>query len=123
MAVHDVPSAMKVPISASIPSVLMLFLASCSIGYNSKWTKAAADPATMNPKDLTGAWVGTWKSEKDGHTGKLRAIVSQPAPPQRPPQGRETGYYFLYEATWKKVLSAVIAAEHTAKWRGNSCTL
>src|SRR6478752_6698735 len=103
---------MKRLFSASFACLLMFVLASCSIGYSSKWTKAAADTKSKRPTDLTGAWEGTWKSESDGHTGKLRAIVSQPAPPQGPALRRESGYYFLYEATWKKVLSAVIGAQH-----------
>jgi hypothetical protein len=88
---------------------IVLVLASCSIGYNGKWKKSAVETLTHPPKDLSGAWEGSWRSESDGHTGRLRAIAT------RVP-GKSTlaaAYDFQYEATWKKVLSACITARHT----------
>ncbi|HSI63380.1 MAG TPA: hypothetical protein VLE43_09680 [Candidatus Saccharimonadia bacterium] len=94
--------------------VLSSALASCSIGYNRDWQKAAATDATLHPKNLEGAWTGTWKSNHDGHQGKLRAIVtslpSQPGQPER--------YSFRYHATWANILSGTITAEHQATHAG-----
>jgi hypothetical protein len=97
--------------------VLLSCLASCSFGYNRRWTAVAQQSATTHPTDLAGAWEGTWKSEPTGHTGSLRAIVT--------PITRSTAasYHFEYKATWKQVLSAVFHADHMAQWKNGRCTL
>jgi hypothetical protein len=93
---------------AAIFSVLIV-LAGCSIGYNRKWTMSAAETVAHPPKDLSGAWEGTWRSESDGHTGRLRAIATRvPGSSTQSP-----AYDFRYEATWRKVLKACISARHT----------
>lgn len=89
---------------------LSLALASCSIGYNRDWSNAAASDATTHPKNLEGAWTGTWKSNADGHTGKLRAIVKK-MPTEA---GQPEKYAFRYHATWANILSGTITAEHQA---------
>jgi hypothetical protein len=90
--------------------VLATALASCSIGYNRDWNKAATTDATRNPKNLEGAWNGTWKSNHDGHHGQLRAIVTKiPTAAGQPEK-----YNFRYHATWANIISGVISAEHQA---------
>jgi hypothetical protein len=85
-------------------------LASCSIGYDRDWKAAAATDATRNPKNLEGAWTGTWKSNHDGHTGNLRAIVTK----LPTTAGKPERYNFRYHATWANILSGTINAEHEA---------
>jgi hypothetical protein len=85
-------------------------LASCSMGYNQDWNKAAATEATLHPKNLEGAWTGTWKSNHDGHTGNLRAIVTK----LPTTAGQPEKYNFRYHATWANLLSGTINAEHEA---------
>lgn len=87
-------------------------LASCSIGYNRDWNRAAATDATMRPRNLEGAWTGTWKSNADGHHGKLRAIVTR-IPTEA---GQPEKYSFRYHATWANIISGVITAEHQATY-------
>jgi hypothetical protein len=98
-----------VRLAAILP--LVTVLASCSIGYHRKWTKSADETLANPPKDLAGAWEGTWRSASDGHTGRLRAIaIAVPAAGNRK---LPIAYDFHYEATWKTVLSACITARHT----------
>jgi hypothetical protein len=93
---------------------LSFTLASCSTGYNKDWQAAAATDATRHPKNLEGAWTGTWRSNKDGHTGKLRAIVTKlPTDANQPEK-----YSFRYHATWANIISGVITAEHQATHPG-----
>jgi len=100
----------------AIPCLLMLCLASCSIGYNHRWTKAASEPRTTQPTELDGAWEGTWKSEPTGHTGTLRAIATRTGP-------SKARYHFQYKAVWKEVLSAVFSTDHKVAWNGRRGTV
>jgi hypothetical protein len=86
-------------------------LTSCSIGFHSDWRKAAKADATLQPKNLGGAWEGTWKSIASGHNGKLKAVAT--SVPTK--DGASEKYVFRYHATWGKVLSGTFQAEHTAK--------
>jgi hypothetical protein len=54
---------------------------------------------------VQGRWAGTWKSDVNGHTGKLRCVVS-------PPKGSDE-QTFLYRATWMKVLAATFKTAKT----------
>lgn len=96
--------------------VLSLGLASCSIGFNRDWQDAAQAAPSRSPKDLSGAWQGTWRSEQNGHEGQLRAIVSV--------KDAKAGVYaFRYHATYGKIFSATYEADHMATRRGGSYTL
>jgi hypothetical protein len=67
-------------------------LASCSSpGYKREWN-AALQTATASTERPIGCWQGTWVSEVNGHSGKLRCVVT-PA---------SAGYRFNYQATWAK---------------------
>ncbi len=111
---------MKRPLSRlACASLLIATLASCSIGYNHRWKKLAADNAAHPPKDLSGAWEGTWKSETTGHTGTLRAIVDAPIKVD----AKTADYLFHYRATWKKILSSVFVAHHDATPKGKGYVL
>jgi hypothetical protein len=65
------------------------------VGFHQKWLKAGEDSPPPHA-DLEGAWVGSWTSGHNGHSGKLRCIATEKAPGQ---------YEFYYHATWAKVLS------------------
>lgn len=70
---------------------LAALLSSCAgPRFNKQWEAALAEQSD-SPASITGPWEGTWLSEKNGHTGKLRAIVDE--------TGEDT-YNFLYWATW-----------------------
>lgn len=74
-----------------------LFLVGCT-NFKEQWKKATAEAAKRkgNYADLTGPWEGTWKSDVNGHNGKLRCLITK----------LENGQYeFHYWAQWQKVLS------------------
>jgi hypothetical protein len=57
---------------------------------------------------VCGKWEGTWLSTASGHTGKLRAVISEPgtlfvASNQQP---KAVPHQFLYHCTWRGILSA-----------------
>ncbi|HSH95190.1 MAG TPA: hypothetical protein VK968_13645 [Roseimicrobium sp.] len=91
------------------PGLLMLLLlagilfSGCST-FHSRWRKEAAKPADASA-DITGRWEGTWLSSSNGHTGKLKCIVTQRS-------GDE--YEFRYWATFWKLFSYSYAAEFKA---------
>lgn len=51
-----------------------LLLCGCST-FNRDWKKAAEKPAAAN--SIEGRWDGTWLSDKNGHTGRLRCLLSR----------------------------------------------
>ena len=71
-----------------------LALVGCT-DFKKAWEEELAKPAQKH-SDLTGAWEGTWKSDVNGHNGKLRCIIT------KQPDGQ---YEFHYWAQWQKVLS------------------
>jgi hypothetical protein len=50
-----------------------LLLAGCS-SFNRDWKRAAVVPQLTN--DLAGRWEGVWMSDKNGHNGRLRCLIS-----------------------------------------------
>lgn len=46
--------------------------AGCS--FNRDWKRAAARPAGTN--EISGAWIGHWRSDANGHHGQLRCILT-----------------------------------------------
>ena len=59
----------------------------------------------MPATGVQGRWAGTWKSDVNGHTGKLRCVVTAP---------KESGdHSFLYRATWLRVLAATFRTAKT----------
>jgi hypothetical protein len=54
--------------------IMALFLTGCS-SFNREYKAALAQPIPTN--DISGPWEGRWVSDKNGHTGKLRAVLRQ----------------------------------------------
>ena len=52
--------------------IVLLCLTGCS-SFNREYKTALAQPISTN--DISGPWEGRWLSDKNGHTGKLRAIL------------------------------------------------
>ncbi|MEZ0386508.1 MAG: hypothetical protein ACAI34_05550 [Verrucomicrobium sp.] len=87
---------------------LAVVFSSCSLPFHHDWRRAARTDAQNPPKDLTGAWEGTWRSEKSSHHGKLKAIVTKVATTKE-----KVDYDFRYHATWAKVLSGGYTTHHS----------
>ncbi|MEY4483822.1 MAG: hypothetical protein RL693_1274 [Verrucomicrobiota bacterium] len=103
-----------------LPSILALALvlsfSSCSTRFQHDWKVAAATPETTTPRDVKGAWEGTWKSEATGHQGTLKAVVAESGK-------KDPVYAFHYRATWKHILSATFQSEHTVQTQGKNFVL
>ena len=86
---------MRLTFQLCLTAALCGTMVSCT-GFPRGWRAAKSSPPT---DALSGAWVGTWRSDANGHTGGLRAVV---APlPEQPGTWR-----FRYRASWKRVLCA-----------------
>lgn len=83
-------------------SLTALLLSSCSSGFRRDW-KAALQKGPST--GVAGAWEGSWKSEVNGHHGRLRCVVG-------PAKNAEGDHCFHYHATWAGILSGAYAADH-----------
>ena len=54
-----------------------MVLTGCST-FHREWETALAQPTPAD--EITGAWEGRWLSDKNGHTGRLRAVVRKSGP-------------------------------------------
>ena len=82
-------------------AALALLLSSCGTAYRSEWNAAAAH--SQEHGAIEGAWIGTWHSDVNGHTGKLWCLIKDGAPNERT---------FAYRATWGHILSGSFSAKH-----------
>lgn len=55
--------------------LIVLTLTGCS-SFNSRWHQVHSQQTPAPPTDLTGAWDGHWRSDVNGHNGRLRAIFT-----------------------------------------------
>ena len=86
---------MRLTFQICLTAGLCGMMVSCT-GFPRGWATAKSSP----PADaLSGAWVGTWRSDANGHTGGLRAVVA-------PVAGQPDTWRFRYRASWKRVLCA-----------------
>jgi hypothetical protein len=69
----------------------VLLLCGCS-SFNRAWREAAAPP--VGAPSIEGRWEGRWLSDVNGHTGRLRCLLSRNA---------ETNYTARFRATYWKV--------------------
>jgi len=73
--------------------LLALFLAGGCTTFDHDWKKAGGQAPT---DDLQGRWQGVWASEADGHTDKLRCVVTK---------NEDGTYRARFHAKYRKVLS------------------
>jgi hypothetical protein len=73
-------------------AAIAVALSSCANSYNRGFAEASAS-LTRPAANAEGPWLGTWKSDVNGHTGPLWCIV-QPNP------DRPGHYDFRYRAGW-----------------------
>jgi hypothetical protein len=87
---------------------LLAFLPSCGLSFRSAWKKPASNAG------VSGKWEGTWLSTASGHTGKLRAVISEPGPlfPASKQQPKAIPHQFFYHCTWRGILSAAFKTTH-----------
>lgn len=81
---------------------LCLLLTSCSTGFRREWREAVA--AGPQP-GASGAWEGEWRSDVNGHHGRLRAVISSA-------KDASGTHEVHYHATWAKILSGGFRCTH-----------
>src|SRR5689334_22675998 len=92
----------------SRPALLFLsalFLSSCT-GIPAGWSNAKR---TSGTDPVSGAWIGTWRSEKSGHHGGLRCVITRIGP---------VNCHFRYSASWAKILCAGFSLNSTVRLDG-----
>jgi len=72
-------------------TVALAAVAGCS-HFDKRWAEAVAKPPDH---PIMGAWEGSWRSDANGHSGKLRLIVT---PDPASPAGDRAA--FTYRASW-----------------------
>jgi hypothetical protein len=69
----------------------IIALTGCST-FNKEWKAATAVPPPAN--SIEGPWIGEWRSDKNGHHGALRCVVSKTS---------DTAYRAHYRAKFWKI--------------------
>jgi hypothetical protein len=72
-------------------ALLLVPMCGCST-FNRDWKKAAHQP--IPPDSMEGRWEGKWLSDVNGHTGKLRGLLSRES---------DEHYAARYRATYGKI--------------------
>ena len=85
--------------SLQFASKLVLFsailtLSGCSTSFNREYKSALSQPIPDSP---AGPWEGRWLSDKNGHTGKLRAVLTKRSSEE---------YDAFFHATYWKIFRA-----------------
>jgi len=93
-------------------ALALLFLTAGCSSFHSDWKQRAS--LTPAPDVLEGRWDGTWLSDVNGHTGKLRCIVTRV-------EGDK--YQFQYWATFWKIFRASYTVYFDAKKSGGAFQL
>lgn len=84
----------RVSLIRPILGLLVLWLSFGCSSFDKAWREAAEQ---SHPADhLSGAWSGEWKSEINGHNGKLRCVITAQ---------KDNVYKARFHATYKKVLT------------------
>ena len=81
----------------------MLFVSCAGPSFERAWQQAVAAVPEDGKDPIVGPWEGTWETPGDGHSGKLRCLVS--------PTAADDRYAFRYHATWGKFFSGGYRAE------------
>lgn len=79
-------------VAGHLAALLALFLCGCS-SFNQAWKQAGQTPAPTD--SIEGRWEGHWLSAANGHSGKLRCLITRPA---------DGPYEARFHATYLKVL-------------------
>lgn len=67
------PNPRRAPLAGWLALLLLPLLAGCS-GFGREWKTAAGMPVVAN--SIAGRWEGTWRSDANGHHGRLRCILT-----------------------------------------------
>jgi len=88
----------------------LAFLCGCS-SFNREWASA---PSPDGGIDIQGRWEGRWTSDKDGHTGSLKCVITETS---------DQRYRAHFAAVYWKVFHFAYVAELTGTLEGNAVHL
>lgn len=92
--------------SIALVAVLLL-LTGCSTTFNREYKAALAQPIPTS--DITGPWEGNWLSDKNGHTGKLRAVLRQTGAEEFDAHFHAT-FWKIFRASYRVPLKAEVTS-------------
>lgn len=103
------PAAKATP---ALALLLAVFVAGCS-SFNRNWDRAAGQLPPAN--SIAGRWEGAWTSAVNGHTGRLRCLLTRAS---------DTCYHAQFRATYWKVFRfsyavSLAVEEGDGGWRLN----
>jgi hypothetical protein len=81
----------------------LILVAGCS-SFRRQWRSQVPDP--VPPVEMTGRWEGIWRSDVNGHSGRLRGIIEQ--------SGQDT-YQARFRATFWKIFRYGYTVDLTAE--------
>lgn len=64
--------------SSSFAHCATLLLTALCLGGCSTFEREWKRPASESTSDITGRWIGRWRSDANGHNDQLRCVVSPP---------------------------------------------
>jgi hypothetical protein len=76
----------------SLAGILATLLLCGCCGFNRAWDKAGQTPASAD--SIEGRWEGRWLSDINGHTGRLRCLLTRSG---------DTNYTARFRATYWKI--------------------
>ena len=97
------------PMALILVSLFLVMLGSGCSSFNREWRAAAPIP----PAGMEGRWLGTWRSDVNGHNGKLRCLVRR----------TEAGQFEArFHAKYKRILSfgytvGLTVQEESGSWK------
>lgn len=91
---------MKAWLRFLLVQICLLGTGTAAPGFQRQWERELDGRPAPGSRGITGPWEGTWKSEKNGHTGELRCLV----------EAKDGGkYVFRYWAKWCGGLSGTFS--------------
>ena len=90
-------------------------LLSCLVGlsllgsgctFSREWKAASRQPA--DPRDITGAWEGTWQNSNNDHQDRLKAVITRVS---------DTEYRARFKAWWHVVFSGTFRTTLKGSWQ------
>lgn len=107
------PVAIAFPLTvrcAALALALAVITAGCST-FNRDWDRAADQ--LPSPNSIAGRWEGKWTSEVNGHTGRLRCLLTRESDASYRAQFRAT-YWKIFRFSYAVSLTV---EEHDGVWR------
>ncbi|HEX7859408.1 MAG TPA: hypothetical protein VF773_03720 [Verrucomicrobiae bacterium] len=94
----------------------VVLLTGCSSAFNREYKSALAEPIPTDT--IAGPWEGRWLSDKNGHTGKLRAVLTKTSSEEYDAYFHST-FWKIFRASYRvplKVEGTTLSGEADLGW-------